>query len=192
MIRDFLPEYSAAHQHSTEPVYTILRSIVIDGHEVAWIQLEGTDLYGKQYRCYDLYCECYFTRGIGWDIRDGKATGLSGDSCIKKRVATFLRHCEIQQDIQSRFPFINLILSEDDLHCIIYELMQQLKTGSFINDQFLDGTSTRLDLRTLEFILDHPMHDIYEKANALAAAKKIKLDFNMVYACKKPSSKNQK
>jgi hypothetical protein len=40
--------------------YTAERSMMIDGHEVAWMFYEGEDIYGKPFSGHQLMCDCDF------------------------------------------------------------------------------------------------------------------------------------
>src|SRR3989344_2249225 len=106
MISDLLPEYYKAHGND-HPVYTILKSMVIDGHEVAWMEFKG-ESGERKYSGRSLYCECDFTKGVGWDAKDSKIGellySLSGkEKCFKRKKVIRLRHIELQKEYLERF-----------------------------------------------------------------------------------------
>ena len=100
MIKDFLPEYYEAH--GKNPYYNSLRSIVIDGHEIAWMEFKGTRNDKSNYTGRLLYCECDFTKGVGWNIEKGKVFSIHrGEKCLKRKTAIHLRHLELQKEYGS-------------------------------------------------------------------------------------------
>ena len=71
LISELLPRYYEAH--GEDPHHETIRSIMIDDHEVAWMEYTGTVKWditgqgreGQEYSGRELYCACKFTEGIG-------------------------------------------------------------------------------------------------------------------------------
>lgn len=55
-----MPLETASFDSRYQTRHTSLREWDIDGHQVAWMRFEGTDVHGQPYAGEDLYCECDF------------------------------------------------------------------------------------------------------------------------------------
>lgn len=118
MITDLLEEYYDRYEPNLR--YEVLRSVVIDGHEVAWMSYTGTVIHditgqgrdGERFDGRTMRCECDFTEGIGWNLReDGQRYTVHGQDaraiCLIRRVALHLRHLELRREYDERFVKAN-------------------------------------------------------------------------------------
>lgn len=211
MIQDLLPRYYEARGEN--PRYEVLRSIVINGHEVAWMKYEGTVDYdlmkqgreGKPYSGYELQCECDFKEGVGWETRgDGTKYNLDGpQKCLYRELATHLRHLELRQEYISRFPFWGgpIILSDhipsgnalalwNHVPEIIFDLIEKVKVGEFIGE---DGNGASfwggyLYVQTVTKITDRTEGEIWEVVKKLVEEKKISLEGAVIQPYREPPS----
>lgn len=111
MIVDYLPTYYDTFGDDAK--YEIIRSMLIDGHEVAWMSYSGTVQYdllqqgneGKPFVDYRLYCECDFIKGVGWSVTDtGAHRALGGErKCLPRKAAQYLRQLELRREYEQRF-----------------------------------------------------------------------------------------
>lgn len=140
MIQDLLARYYEACGEN--PRHKVLRSIMIDGHEVAWMQCDGwfinLDVEGETYSENKLFCECDFTENIGWKTReDGKGHPIVRGSakCRYREAAKHLRHLELHDEYVKRFETYGqaLFLSQFTLGIII-DLVDKAKSGEFIGE----------------------------------------------------------
>ncbi|MBM3261783.1 hypothetical protein FJY93_05245 [Candidatus Kaiserbacteria bacterium] len=144
MIKDLLPHYYAAH--GMNPTFKNVRSIIIDGHEVAWMEYRGTVTYditgegraGQPYLGRKLYCECHFTEGVGWekDATHGVVGLMGPDCCVRRKTAMHLRRLELQSKYLTRFapgssdPYSLVEYSKN----IVLDLIERAKAGEFIGE----------------------------------------------------------
>lgn len=191
MITDLLPEYYRLHENN--PVYNILRSIIIDGHEVAWMEFTGVTGEGDKRGTYTgraLYCECNFTKGVGWDVgKGGKPHNLSGpDKCIKREAALRLRHLELRQEYLGRFNIApgDSFALHNKVEEIVLDLIKKAKAGEFLEDgngaSFWGGY---FYLQTLAAIVD-PSMNFWEAGKLLVKNKKISLEGAVVQDYQEP------
>lgn len=184
--------------HGTNPTYTAIRIITVDGHYVAWMEFNGTVIQditgrgqeGKPYTGRALYCECDFTENVGWKIEDGKIYTLDGPrKCLYRKAALHLRHLELRQEYLKYFK-----IAEGDsfaLHRkvkeIILDLIEKAKAGEFIEDgsgaAFWGGY---LYLQTVAAISDQFIGHLWEDVHQLVAEKKIGLEGAVIQAYSKP------
>lgn len=196
MIVEHLPRYLELHPGIT---YTTVRSIMIDGHEVAWMRLDGivkVDLSGEgkegqPWHTHSLYCECDFAEGVGWKIDtsdnprfDGRPTGIYGgkERCLYRRAACHLRHLELQREYVERYdpaawnnPTYVLLPHFSE---IVFDLIERVKADEFIGE---DGNGASFwagyfYLGTLAEILGQFVGHLWPKVYAMVAAKEIGLD----------------
>ena len=175
MIKDLLPAYYVAH--GSDPQYSSLRSIVIDSHEVAWMEFKGKTEDGKPYDGCSLYCECNFKEGVGWQKEDDKVCSLDGPrNCLFRKTAVHLRRLELQQEYLKRFGGDTFFLIQH-IPEIVADLIQKAKAGEFLEDgngaAFWGGY---FYLQTLAEIVDLPMSEIWKEAGRLVKNKKINLE----------------
>lgn len=131
MIAELMQRYSEAH--AVRPTYEIRRLIPIDGHEVAWMRrTNGAKRYG-------LYCECYFTEGVGWRMDDDYGVmGMAGrDDYIYYKTAIDLRRRELHKQYAERFLGRRTAKSADlvpYLDEIVADLLERGQRGEFIGE----------------------------------------------------------
>lgn len=194
MITDFLPTYYEAM--GSNPTYTILRSIVVDGHEVAWMRFEGTvTIEGKDnpYAGNMLRCECDFKKGVGWQLYKGKPYGIGRheETCLPRQAAMHLRQLELRSEYLRRFKkttYGDVSFLPQLTDKIVRDLIKKAKAGEFIGE---DGNGAEFwggyfYLQTLAGILDQPMRDIWEEVDKLVTQKKISLEGAVVQKYRKP------
>jgi len=186
LVGDLLPRYYEAYGEN--PRYEVERSIMIDGHEVAWLKYEGEVAYditgegkeGQPYSGHELRCACKFTEGTGWRMQDdGRPVGLmGGDVCLKKEAAIHLRHLELREEYKAREMFGRWgHPGPEELEAIMLDLMEKAK-----EEEFLEGTSGArfwggyYYLQTVASIADLPMKNVWEAADKMIADKKIQLE----------------
>ncbi len=143
MIANHLTRYYEAN--GKNPTYEIVRSIVIDGHEVAWMKYDGTienDIMGEghegePYFGHQLYCECYFTENVGWMIvENDKVCGIYGhEKCIYRSMAMHMRCLELREEYLKRFDMEGSeFFLLDHVPEIIFDLIEKAKAGEFIGE----------------------------------------------------------
>ena len=186
MIKDYLSEYCEIFKERL----TIIRSIVIDNHEIAWMRNESDLGCEKEpFVFYKLYCECDFKRGVGWDAKNGEKHILSGhEKCLYRQAVKHLRHLELRQEYFNRFedvaPGELLYLRAEE---IIFDLIEKVRANEFIGE---DDSAMLYDgyfhLPTLGNIINMPMNVIWKIAEKLVVEKKISLQGNMVQDYREP------
>ena len=201
MIAELLPRY---YELTGDDLgYAIVRSIVIDGHEVAVAEITGTiavDVMeqgreGQEFRERRLVCECDFTPGVGFEVVDGEVVRINGQSgtdvvqrCLYRQAALHLIHLELRQAYLDRYrpkasgpAFDSVLGSEFALlrHTgdIILDLMDKVKHGAVIED----GSSAPFwggyfYLQTVAAITDQFVGHMWEHAFRLAKEKLIGLE----------------
>lgn len=176
MIKDLLPEYLKAKNSDEE--YSIIRSFIINRHEVAWVEVRGS-IRGRSYKGRGLFCECNFTKDKGWEVKDGQFFDNSyyGKCQVRKQVVT-QRHAELQKEYLDRFK-AGKDVSALKTHVgeIVFDLKEKKKNGEFIEDGngalFWGGY---FYLQTLSAIIGRDMRETWQIANDLVADKKIRLE----------------
>lgn len=198
LIGDLLPRYYEVFGENQR--YSVERSIMVDGHEVAWLKYEGVVEYdntgegreGQPYIGHELECACKFTEGIGWRVEDdGRALALKGgDDCIKKKTAVYLRHLELRQEYETRQMLAQMGYPDaEELEAIMLDLVEKAKAS-----EFLEGTNGVHSaggcyyLQTVASIADMPMDIVWETANKMAADKKIQLEDMVVQPYSEPAA----
>jgi hypothetical protein len=186
LIGNLLPRYYEAYGEN--PRYEVERSIMVDGHEVAWLKYEGEVAYditgegkeGQPYAGHELHCACKFTEGTGWRMEeDGRPVGLmGGDGCIKKEAAIHLRHLELREEYKARDMFGQWgHPGTEELEAIMLDLMEKAKA-----EEFLEGTGGArfwggyYYLQTVASIADLPMKSVWDATDKMIADKKIQLE----------------
>lgn len=110
MLEDLLQAYQE-NGSNRQGRYEILRTINIDGHEVAYMEysipVTGDRLItslNKRISQRVLMCECNFTEGVGWKrSEDGVTYDYTQCKCMKRSVALHLRHMELREEYVQRF-----------------------------------------------------------------------------------------
>lgn len=207
MIKDLLPRFYEAQ--GTDPSYTVLRSIVIEDHEVAWMQVDGTiqedfsnqGREGQPYTTRELYCECDFKEKVGWMIKGGNVFRLLGpDKCIRRGAVAHLRHLELRREYLKRFKDAHgdLFFLREKVPQIIFDLIKKVKAGEFVEDGggaalyggyfYVQTLASILDCNIAEgenFTLTDPFA-IWKQVRGLIEAKKIDLEGAIVLPYRKP------
>lgn len=173
---------------------------MIDGHEVAWMRYEGKVTYdvtgegkeGQPYSGHELSCACEFTEGVGWRMEeDGRPTGLmSGEQCLPKETALYLRHLELREEYKAREMFGKWgVLSEEEIEAIMFDLMEKARA-----EEFLEATGGAgfwggyYYLQTVAAITGLPMETVWEVARKMEDKKKIRLEGAVVQPYRDPTS----
>lgn len=200
MISDLLPRYYEANGDNL--TYSVLRSIVIEGHEVAWMQFDGTVKFditgqgreGQSFTGRGVYCECDFGEGVGWEVKDGQLYSLDGErQCLKRKAALYLRQLELREEYSQRFagkgafPGDSYVLKRN-AQAIILDLVEKAKAGEFIGE---DGNGASFwggyfYLQTVAAITDVFIGHLWEDVHALMKKKKIGLDGAVIQPYRKP------
>jgi hypothetical protein len=201
MIEDLLPEYYDRFEQNLR--YDVLRSIIIDGHEVAWMSYVGTVLVditgeGKEGELFTgrvMSCECDFTEGIGWNIgEDGQRYTVHGKdaeaTCLIRRAALHLRHLELRREYEERFvkgqpnSFSGL---RGCIREITLDLIEKGQAG-----EWLEGSSGAsfyggyFYLQTLAAITGEYMGHLWEDMYPLLEEKLIEIDGAVVKSYTQP------
>lgn len=106
MIIQLIPKYVEATR--SNHTYRIIRSFIIDGHEVAWVEMtyylhDDTDrlLPQKEYR---VMCDCDFTEGIGWNLTETgqifTVHGKDASACTIRPLVMAKRHEELRTHLE--------------------------------------------------------------------------------------------
>ncbi|MBI3632383.1 MAG: hypothetical protein HY225_02955 [Candidatus Vogelbacteria bacterium] len=181
MINDCLPRYYETH--GDDPKFSILQTFVVLSHEVAWMEYIGSVLCditdrsreGEKYVGRELYCECDFKEGVGWQIDPEHGVVSIGEpqKCRHRKSVVRRRHKELRKEFLRQFkrPIKNHIPE------IILALIEKVKTGEFIEDgsgaSFWGGY---FYLQTVASITKQSMSDIWKIAEGMIAEKKISLE----------------
>lgn len=201
MITDLLPEYYKRYENNLR--YDVLRSIVIDGHEVAWMSYVGTvqiDLTekggeGTPFSGRTMMCECDFTEGIGWNIReDGQRYTVHGQdaaaTCLIRQAAMHLRHLELRQEYRERFVKNhrgNFLGLKGCIREITLDLIEKGQAGEWLESN--DGAAMYggyFYLQTLAAITGEFMGHLWEDMYPLMQEELIEIDGAVVKAYTQP------
>lgn len=191
MIADLLPTYY--EQYETNLRFETLRSVVVDGHEVAWMQYTGTYVYdllgndreGKQFSGHILMCECNFTEGIGWNIGENGTRYTVGPSpqtlCLPRKAAMYLRHLELRREYTEKFATDTPIGLMPHVEEIILDMIEKAKAGEWIEDG--NGAASwggYFYLNTVAAIIDQTLPQLFEQVRPLLERNVFSLDGHVV------------
>lgn len=191
-IDELLPRYYETHNDSIR--YESVRSIPIDGHEVAWMRFDGTRTDDSEFSGRSFKCACDFEEGVGWrtDEKYG-VTGLDGgEKCLPKKVALYLRQQELRAEYIEQFKE-DAIWGEDlaliqHVPEVIMDLIEKDKRGEFIGE----GTSGahfwggHMYMQTVEAITGKSMRDLWEDMDKMQSAKQITLEGCVIQEYRQP------
>ncbi len=119
MIDALLPQYHVLF--GTDPTYTIVRSIVVDGHETAWMEISGQGYVVRQ-----AYCECYFKEGFGWKRDEsGNAKRWITDRCLPHWEAQKVRQAELREELSAIIG---------DIPVVIDALIAKVEAGEWVEN----------------------------------------------------------
>lgn len=139
MIVDLLSEF---YGHAIPSVrYELLRSFMVEGHEVAWMKYiyTGGENPARNHWAYALKCECDFTEGVGWmiDDKDQRVT-IGKPLCPMIRRVRSMRADELRVEYQIKHLGLH---GTSDLHehvgDIALDLLARSQAGEFIHADLL-------------------------------------------------------
>lgn len=201
MIADLLPRYYEAR--GEDPTYKVIRSIIVDDHEVAWVEYNGTVQYdvtrqgreGESYSGRQVMCECDFAENVGWEIaEDGNSVGLldAHRHCLPRQAALHLRHLELQHEYIEKFrkndPWVDGSLGLGKyVPEIILDLIEKVKAGEFVEEG--SGASFHggyFYLQTLAAISGQYIGHLWDDVYQLMSEKKIGLNGAVIQPYSEP------
>lgn len=165
MIQDAIIE-ECYRRYGNTHTYTILRSIVIDGHQTAWME-EIFHVNEKEIKRQIFACECSLS---------------SGYNCLARETALYLRQLELRKECRERF--LSDKVSADlgfgfypDLAGVIMYLVEKAERGEFLGED--PPASTMLGgylmIHTVSKIIGVSTNLIWESVELLVRKKKIRL-----------------
>lgn len=196
MIADLLPRYYEKFERNLR--YEVLRSTVINGHEVAWMSFVGTIEFdimgmgreGEPFSGRSMHCECDFTEGVGWKIGENGSRYNLHPTCLASQAALHLRHLELRQEYQDRFidgnndPFHRLT---DCISEITLDLIKKGQAGEWLEaDSGAAMYGGYFYLQTLAAIIDESMGHLWDYMYPLMEEKLIEIDGAIVKAYTQP------
>lgn len=190
MIIDLLPRYYAEYESNLR--YTTIRSVIVDGHEVAWMEYAGhVEVEGREDETFvgrTLHCECEFTHNVGWYLKDGhRFTTDAKRTCKYKRVAMILRQRELEEELVDHGGYARLrdrCLTDRagvvaDAKVLLLALADKGRAGEWVGE---DGNGASFYggfyyLQTAAEIMDEmPMDVMWDAANELVAEGRIYIE----------------
>ncbi|MDQ5982049.1 MAG: hypothetical protein QG549_46 [Patescibacteria group bacterium] len=200
-IGELLPRYHETHDGVR---YEIIRSITVDGHEVAWMEYRGAVQTASEngavsiheYSGRALKCACDFTEGVGWKCDDKwGVVGMmrsSGD-CIPTEAAKYMRLLELRREYLERFPNDTIPMGDeydlwDKVPEIILDLIEKGKQGEWLSE----GSSGAHDwggyfyLQTVQEITGIPYDQLWDHVYKMQAEKQIQLEGMVVQEYSEP------
>lgn len=203
MITDHLERYYEAYGRQNEHV--ILRSMMIDGHEVAWVESRDPEPLPEGRRPLRLMmCECDYMEGVGWKIdKEHGTVGIDNgkSDCIRKEAALHLRRLELRREYARTFDRRNVaglteeqvrvallgLSSPEALRHIILDLITKAKAGEWLEQ----GTGALFwggyyYVQTVQAITDAPWESVWEAVHALVAEQRISLEGAVVQDYREP------
>jgi hypothetical protein len=182
-IDELLPRYYEAH--GDRLIYETVRSMPMDGHDVAWMKYTGQHTSGHV-----LHCACEFTEGVSWSVEEGEIVnfGQAEDDCLPRKAALYLRQQELKEEYIERFTGDNPFFKDEyglreHLPEIILDLIAKDKEGEFIGDIATNGAhfwGGHFYLDTVQTITDTPWDQLWEVANQMVDNKQIQIDGNVI------------
>lgn len=181
-IEELLPRYYEAHGDKLK--FETVRSIPVDGHDIAWMKYEGETGNGRAFEGHILHCACEFTEDVGWKIdEEYGVVGLDGDKdCLPREAALFLRHRELRDEYVERFCKDEIFGDEfslwDKIPEVMTDLIEKDKAGEFIGESkegahFWGG---HYYMQTVNAITVMPYDKLWPEVNKLISDKKIQLE----------------
>lgn len=194
MIADLLPRYYEFYENNLR--YDVIRSVMIEGHEVAWMSYVGTIQYDISGRGLEgtpfigrvLMCECDFTEIVGWYIKDDRRfTTDAARKCLKRTVALEQRHLELREEYEARFGKGLDSLPSAKVAQVVLDLVDKAIAGEWLENgsgaAFYGG---HFYFQTVASILDMPMAEVAETIYKMVARHEIKLDGAVVKSYSPP------
>jgi len=193
MINDHLPNFYA--KFGDDSKYDIIRSMVVNGHEVAWMSYSGTVKYdilqqgreGEPFVMYLMQCECDFIEGVGWYFTDAGGYMALSDAkkCLPRKAALYLRHLELRQEYVERFRTgsdSTSLLGFDAHFCeIVLDLIEKGEAHEWLEDgngaSFWGG---HFYIHTVAEIMDCRMDHLYPLFDEMAKNGQIVMEGHVV------------
>jgi hypothetical protein len=185
--------------------YTILRTIPIDRHEVAWTEIRSKrDAESpedspvrrlKPMLYHQLMCECDVTEGVGYRLTESGILNLeAARHCMYKEAAVKLRILELRSELgraifgESSLPNSWRFTDEHFAFAVDF-LMAKAKDGQFLAEvtlgaEFWGGC---FYLQTLAEILQWPTGSIWHPVHQLIGERKIMIDGMIVRPYRSPN-----
>lgn len=199
MIADLLPEFYKRYKNDIR--YDVLRSVVIDGHEVAWMEYTdtvqvvptGEGREGKPFSGRIMKCECDFTEGVGWSIDEKgqrRRNTVNVEACLIRRAALHLRHLELRQEYMERFVKNdpgNFFGLKGSIREITLDLIKKGQSGEWLEAH--DGARMYggyFYMQTLASIVGEFMGHLWEDMYPLMEEKLIEIDGAIVKSYTQP------
>lgn len=200
-IAELLPRYHETHEGIR---YETIRSIPVDGHEVAWMeytvdvltQISEDETVMREVSGRELKCACDFTEGIGWKVgEDGRVYGLyqSKNSCLPKEAAMQLRRLELRREYLEKFPEDSIPMGDEyDLWDKVPEVMMDMIEKGKAGEWLSEGGSGAHDwggyfyLQTVQEITNIPFNQLWEHVYKMQADKQIQLEGMVVQEYTEP------
>lgn len=200
-ISELLPRYYETHDGVR---YEIIRSIPVDGHEVAWMEYtinvetptSKDETVLREVSGRELKCACDFAEGVGWGVyEDGRVYGRyqSNGSCLPKEAAMQLRQLELRREYLEKFPHDSFPMGDeydlwDKVPEIIFDLIEKGKQGEWLSE----GSSGAHDwggyfyLQTVQEITGIPYDQLWDHVYKMQAEKQIQLEGMVVQEYSEP------
>lgn len=197
LIAESIDRYYEAH--NTNLRYEIVRSELVEGHEVAWMKytdhikrdMVSAESEEEHFEGYCLQCACHFTEGVGWfyDSKYGGPVGTDADrNCEAKKEVQNMRNEELKEEYTERQMLDSL--AEDETQTvknIMLDLIEKNKKGEFLESysgaSFWGG---HYYLQLVESITGLGMAELYDIARQLEAEKIITLNGAVVCTYREP------
>ncbi len=200
LIADALPRYYEVHGEN--PRYETVRSMMMDGHEVAWMEYRGEVAYditgrgreGQAYVGRTLRCTCDFTEHCGWEEKGEHLYSLDGgEKCLPKKAALHLRRLELRTEYMERFKSNDRFKTGtyalwDHIPEIILDLIEKHQDGEFLEAstgaEFWGG---HFYLQTVAAITEKPIGELWAPVGKMVKEKKIGLEGAVIQSYFEPA-----
>lgn len=201
-IDELLLRYYEAHGDNVR--YEVIRSLPIDGHEVAWTKhivdvvtsISNDETIVREVSGHELKCVCDFTEGVGWGVDDsGRVYSRyqAKGSCLPKETAIHLRRLELRREYLDKFPIDSIPMGDeydlwDKVPEIILDLIKKGKAGEWLSE----GSSGAHDwggyfyLQTVQEITGIPYDQLWNHVHKMYADKQIQLEGMVVQEYTEP------
>jgi hypothetical protein len=186
-IAESLERYYETHEGKLR--YEVLRSIAVEGHEVAWMKHWIPEGDEKRFVGRELECACTFVEDVGWKEENGKITALTDDqNCEFKKKAELFRIYELRVELQARGLLVTQYENqESQIEGIILDLMERGRAGEWLkgaNPAHFWGGYFYLQL--VEDITGFSWDNIHAATRSLYKQKKIDLEGMVVQEYSEP------
>jgi hypothetical protein len=188
-----LPRYHEAYTQAYGELfrYRILRSMPIDGHDVAWMEYAGQHFTGNS-----LHCACDFAEGVGWHMQDGEPEDIDRDEeCLPRKVAQYLRQQELQREYIDRFDDVafggiykDVYTLRDYIPQIVLDLLARKSTGEFIGDNGAHYTGGYLFAESIVGITDISYEELWPILEQMDKNGLINLNYGVIHPIQAESS----